>query len=77
MDGTGNLYGANTGTVFELSPASGGGWNETTLYTFGGLNSGDGSYPEGTLILDEAGNLYGTTTDGGSSGGGTVFEITP
>jgi uncharacterized repeat protein (TIGR03803 family) len=77
MDGAGNLYGANTGTVFELSPASGGGWNETTLYTFGGLDSGDGSYPEGTLILDEVGNLYGTTTDGGSSGGGTVFEITP
>jgi hypothetical protein len=61
--------------VFELSPAGGGEWNETTLYAFGPLGSGDGYDPEASLVLDQAGSLYGTTPDGGSAQGGTVFEI--
>jgi uncharacterized repeat protein (TIGR03803 family) len=67
------------GTVFELVPKSGDGWTETVLYSF--MNSPtDGQYPVGGLVLDQAGNLYGTTGGGGSNdcgygGCGTVFEL--
>lgn len=82
MDGAGNLYGTsygggqyNVGTVFELSPAKGGLWTEKILYTFK-PNGHDGTYPEGSLVLDPSGNLYGTTSQGGLYGGvGTVFEL--
>ena len=90
FDAAGNLYGTtgsggayHGGTVFELSPMLGGGWTETILHSFG--NGTDGAGPGGgSLIFDAAGNLYGTTTLGGtfncpSDGGGcgTVFELTP
>jgi uncharacterized repeat protein (TIGR03803 family) len=82
MDASGNLYGAaqaggssNCGVVFKLSPASGGGWTDSTLYQFTCGN--DGGYPQSTLISDSAGNLYGTTQIGGANGRGAVFEITP
>lgn len=65
----------NDGVVFELSPTAGGPWQETVLHSFNG--GGDGSEPAGGLIIDSAGNLYGTTWAGGASGNGTVFEITP
>jgi uncharacterized repeat protein (TIGR03803 family) len=75
----GNLYGTTYdggrylgGTVFQLSPQSGGGWTETLLHTFG-----TGQQPWGPLTADSAGNLYGTTTGGGSFGKGIVFEISP
>ncbi|HEY4842207.1 MAG TPA: choice-of-anchor tandem repeat GloVer-containing protein [Terriglobales bacterium] len=58
-------------TVFELSPTS----EEKILYTIGS-QAGDGNTPIGGLVFD-AGNLYGVTADGGASGFGTVFEITP
>ena len=84
FDTAGNLYGttgtggpANTGTVFELSPATGGGWIETVLYSF--LSSG-GTDPQQGVILDSAGNVYGTTVSSGDSCGckyGTVFELMP
>ncbi len=62
------------GTVFKLSK-SGGVWTETTLHTFG---SGiDGMEPDGQVVRDSHGNLYGTTTLGGTHGAGTVWEITP
>ena len=75
--GTG-CYGVGCGTVFELSPASDG-WTETVLYSFTG--GGDGSRPQAGLLLDSAGNLYGTSTQGGNltcgsgSGCGVVFEL--
>jgi uncharacterized repeat protein (TIGR03803 family) len=80
VDGSGNLYGADdveNGHVFELSPNKNGGWNSIILHTFkGGTN--DGSDPEGTPILDSAGNVYGTTVSGGSKKGyGTVWKLTP
>jgi uncharacterized repeat protein (TIGR03803 family) len=81
FDNAGNLYGMTTqggsagfGTVFELSPA-GGGWTEQVLYNFQGASDGD--YPTAGLLIDQSGNLYGSTSDGGSGGGGTVFELTP
>jgi uncharacterized repeat protein (TIGR03803 family) len=79
MDNAGNLYGVwadytSTGGVFELSPSSSG-WTETMIYSFTG--GSDGGTPLGGLVLDHAGNLYGSTSSGGSGGGGTVFELSP
>jgi uncharacterized repeat protein (TIGR03803 family) len=47
------------------------------LYSFAGSQTGDGYKPVSNLILDHAGNLYGTTLFGGTGGGGTVFELSP
>jgi uncharacterized repeat protein (TIGR03803 family) len=86
FDATGNLYGTTEdgggggdyGTVFELSPGANGKWTENLLYNFGSI-AGDGANPESGLIFDSAGNLYGTTNQGGSGDGfdGTVFELMP
>jgi uncharacterized repeat protein (TIGR03803 family) len=83
LDAAGNVYGttasggkAGAGTVYELSPAAGGLWTETILHDFQD-NFFDGYSPETSLVMDSHGNLYGTTQDGGSGNGGTVFEITP
>jgi uncharacterized repeat protein (TIGR03803 family) len=82
IDGAGNLYGAtnfgggdNQGTIYELTPVSGGGWNETLLHSFTG--GPDGSDPVGGLVFDSAGNLYGTASSGGAHGQGTVFKLSP
>jgi hypothetical protein len=82
LDGIGNLFGTtqggglyNSGTVFELTYTIGMGWTETVLYNF--QNKSDGDEPTGGLLRDNAGNLYGTTYDGGSGLGGTVFELSP
>jgi uncharacterized repeat protein (TIGR03803 family) len=90
-DASGNLYGTTEvggggkcqygcGTVFELTPKAGGGWAEKVLYRFTNSQK-DGHYPEAGLVFDSAGNLYGTTGNGGGgtcqSGCGTVFELTP
>jgi uncharacterized repeat protein (TIGR03803 family) len=82
FDAAGNLYGAtelggdfNAGTVFELSPGPGGTWTYTVLYSFTG--KADGYDPSSSVTLDAAGNLYGTTTEAGASGNGTVFELSP
>jgi uncharacterized repeat protein (TIGR03803 family) len=88
MDSLGNIYGttlgggnsgqdcesSGCGTVFQLAPTSTG-WQETILYKFTD-NGVDGINPTSGLILDQAGNLYGDTASGGSSGAGTVFELT-
>jgi uncharacterized repeat protein (TIGR03803 family) len=82
FDSAGNIYGTtdiggdpgNHGTVFELTP-SGSGWTESIIYRFQPATDGIG--PEAGLILDSAGNLYGSTTCGGPGGGGVIFELTP
>ncbi|MGB0039285.1 MAG: choice-of-anchor tandem repeat GloVer-containing protein [Terriglobales bacterium] len=78
-----NLYGTTLGggasgygTVFELSP-SGSSWTETVLYSFAGNTYGDGDSPAGNLVFDPQGNLYGTTSQGGTPGKGVIFELTP
>ena len=84
MDTAGNLYGttsqggsANNGTVFELvAPKNkSGSWTETVLYSFG--TGTDGATPLSGVYLDAAGNLFGTTSIGGTSGYGTIFRLTP
>lgn len=86
--GDNNLYGTTThggpntgppfyqgvGTVFKISL----GGALTTLYTFcSEINCTDGAYPNGGLIRDSDGNLYGTTSQGGAYNQGTVFKLTP
>jgi uncharacterized repeat protein (TIGR03803 family) len=85
IDSAGNLYGTTyggglyqAGTVFELSPTSTGGLQETILYSFRGFGTGDGVSPAAGLLLDAAGNLYGTTSFGGGTGSiGTAFKLSP
>jgi hypothetical protein len=102
FDKAGNLYGANSwggsggcpspgcGTVFELSPPTqtGGSWTETTIYAFQGVLGSvkDGLTPESGVIIDQEGNLYGTTSLGGdgpcillgsATGCGAVYELSP
>jgi uncharacterized repeat protein (TIGR03803 family) len=77
MDASGNLYGTTSeggaydaGTVFELNPQT---KQETVLHSFAGQP--DGTTPFSGLIMDKAGNLYGTTLAGGSSNAGTVYKV--
>jgi uncharacterized repeat protein (TIGR03803 family) len=63
------------GNVYKLTP-SGGTWTETVLYDFTGYQYGDdGAFPIGGLIFDKAGNLYGTNTNYGNCGFGTIFKL--
>ncbi len=80
FDGAGNLYGTTTtggydlvGNVFKLTPAKGY-WNLSTVHNFTGGT--DGGYPNGKLVVDHSGNVYGTTTVGGAYEYGTVYELT-
>jgi len=83
-DAAGNLYGttfdggeAGRGVVFKLTrPAtSTGAWSEQVLYSF--RTGADGAHPVAGVTFDAAGNLYGTTSAGGTYGHGTVFELVP
>ena len=80
----GSLYGTtayggrkSSGTVFRLAPNSQAptGWTESIIYTFD--NGADGGYPYSTLAVDASGTLYGVTLNGGNTGNGTVFSLTP
>jgi uncharacterized repeat protein (TIGR03803 family) len=81
LDGAGDLYGTTEGggahafgTVFELVPNARGGWTEKVLHNFN-RDAKDGVSPFAGVILDEGGNLYGTTAGGGAYAYGTVFEL--
>jgi len=89
MDSNGNLFGTTSeggansciggfgcGTVFELMPTPSGPWIHTVIYNFGSF-SGDGATPVAGVTLDGAGNLYGTTSGGGTNDEGTAFELSP
>jgi len=84
------LFGATTGfgsygggNVFNLRPQPTActtalcPWSETSLYQFSIDQWGNPDWPAGNIIFDPAGNLYGTTTNGGEYGFGSVFELTP
>src|ERR1019366_481014 len=82
FDAAGNLYGTTAfggyyglqtgyGTLFELTPAGGGSWTEQVVHNFN-HDFTDGDEPYAGLIVDAAGNLYGTTSGGGTIGYGTV-----
>jgi uncharacterized repeat protein (TIGR03803 family) len=78
-DGAGNLYGTTAGggawgdgNVFKIDKTG----KQTVLHSFNNTN-GDGSVPNGGLVMDSSGNLYGTTRHGGANGMGTVFKIQP
>jgi uncharacterized repeat protein (TIGR03803 family) len=81
IDKSGNLYGTThwggsngAGVVFMVSPSG----NEATLYNFcSQAYCTDGGEPQGSMVFDTNGNLYGTTNGGGAHGGGTVFMLTP
>jgi hypothetical protein len=99
FDAAGNLYGATTqgfgfcapaqcGSVFQLTPPAkkGDPWTETVLHVFTGNSNGDGDTPVGGLVIDRAGNLYGTAGYGGTGdcvllgtkvGCGIVYKMTP
>jgi uncharacterized repeat protein (TIGR03803 family) len=78
LDSTGNLYGAtayggayDAGTAFEITRDKAGRWKEKVLHIFNGI-------PNGPLIFDVAGSLYGTTyAGGGDNDCGTVFRLRP
>ena len=81
FDQDGNLYATTysegaygMGTVFKLTPGSGG-WTYTSLHDFTG--GSDGAYPQAGLSIDSHGNLYGTARHGGTGNNGVVWEITP
>ena len=85
FDQAGNFYGTTfsggggscpggCGVVYELTPSDGG-WTESVLYSFSGGN--DGANPWAGVIFDQSGNLYGTTSGGGTYGYGTVYELMP
>jgi len=76
IDAQGNLYGTTpeggafgAGTLFRVDTTG----EETVLYSFTG--GADGGYPYASLVLDAQGKLYGTTSEGGAFGAGTVFTV--
>jgi len=95
FDSQGNLYGTTAGggqnrcysgcgIVFRLTPNSNGTWTESIIYAFAGAP--DGANPASAVILDNNGNIYGTTAYGGTepcekgghfSGCGSLYELTP
>lgn len=93
LDSAGNLYGTASqggsvsaathcvgvdrcgGTIFKLTKNSSGKWTTSLLYSF--TSGGDGLSPQGGLISDSAGNLYGATQYGGTFSYGTVYKLTP
>jgi hypothetical protein len=92
FDSSGNLYGtavdggyfgnsscqlviAGCGVVFKLSPNGDGTWSESVIHSFHGAD--DGFLPETSVVFDASGNLYGTTSLGGTHFVGNVFQLSP
>lgn len=78
MDAASNLYGITAqndpytaGEVFKLTQDGA----YTDLYDF--QAGGDGAFPQGSVVMDASGNLYGTAEEGGAHGDGTIWQLTP
>jgi uncharacterized repeat protein (TIGR03803 family) len=84
LDAKGNPYGTTDigglplgdGTVYQLTPKASGGFTFRTIHTFSQA-AGDGGNPAGSVVLDAAGNIYGTTSNGQIGGCGIVYELSP
>jgi uncharacterized repeat protein (TIGR03803 family) len=78
MDAAGNIFGVSRQTITELSPNGNGGWNASVIFNFPNAR---GYFPNRTIVTDQSGNLYGTTSVGTAKGGlggyGTVFRLSP
>jgi uncharacterized repeat protein (TIGR03803 family) len=81
FDADGEIYGTTqgggingTGTVYRLSPKSGGGWTEKVIYNFSATGA-DGTAPSAGMTIAADGTMYSTTPDGGAFGAGTVFSL--
>jgi uncharacterized repeat protein (TIGR03803 family) len=81
FDDSGNIYGTTyyggangIGAVYKLSPQPVGEWTEEVIYSF--QQGTDGNSPISNLVFDKAGNLYGTTSEGGL-GRGVIFKLAP
>jgi uncharacterized repeat protein (TIGR03803 family) len=81
FDQSGNLYGTTSegglgsGTIFKLSPVSGGQWTETVVHAFQGPPDGGFSY--NGMVVDPFGNFYGATVHGGDNNDGSIYKFTP
>lgn len=85
FDSAGNLYGTTgtggpcddlgCGTVFKMTPNPDGSWTHSTLFDFPGLT--DGTFPTYGLTFDAAGNIYGSTSEGGTQNCGTIYQLSP
>jgi uncharacterized repeat protein (TIGR03803 family) len=79
FDASGNLWGNATegqsgyGAIFELTPQQGGGWNFSVQYDFTFAQG----FPPNAINMDAAGNIYGTTTNGGNEDLGVLYSLTP
>src|ERR1700722_9794402 len=85
LDARGDVYGTTDaggsgafaeGTVFKLTPKASGGFNFQNLHTFS-QGAGVGGNPAGSVALDRAGNIYGTTSNGQIGGCGIVYKLSP
>jgi uncharacterized repeat protein (TIGR03803 family) len=81
FDADGEIYGTTqgggtngTGTVYRLSPKSGGGWTEKVIYNFSATGA-DGTAPSAGMTIAADGTMYSTTPDGGAFGAGAVFSL--
>jgi uncharacterized repeat protein (TIGR03803 family) len=85
FDSNGNMYGITNegggdtgcfggcGTVFELSPDGRAGWTEQVIHKF--ASTADGQFPTGAVTFGTDGNLYGTTTNGGTANSGVLYQL--
>lgn len=83
LDSQGNLYGTTLngggvglGVVFEMTNGSSG-WTLSVLHNFRAYNPIDGFGPMTGVVLDRSGRVYGTTSEGGATGSGTVYALVP
>jgi uncharacterized repeat protein (TIGR03803 family) len=84
FDAAGNLYGTTTsggvnsgGSAYRLSPQPDGSWTEAVVYSFPFIQPSSSSEPDGSLLLDKAGNIYGATIYGGAHDAGVVYKLSP